>query len=890
MTTKRKIYVIGDAGQDAFTGVWGLENLPSGVPFVRCVLEEVLGAYFHVVPLVKSVSDVGDDKRFLLQALERKEAQLQPYEKKNEEGNPNDRVKSTIETDKEARKVRISKYDIGEASRHASPRYCLVDEQLRFDQGDLLVAHHAGSAWSEQALARCQEWIETMLPEGSGAKSTPSSSSQMIRPGFPRVLVNLSSNLPAVNSRGGVGENGLPFESALWNTLYKKREHVGIVTCMSTLRKDGAVISRRLSFEQTVEDFCSELHRFPSLSYLGHFAHLFVRIGMIGIVHIENVVNNVHNCKFTGEICFSPYAKQGLHRNEDDGGFTIGRNTLLVAALARALVWAQEVGRNASVDEDIFRRAGERALWAMRTVDDTGYEHESGETAEHMVRKSVKSAQDVINIPWSELLVSSSANKGDLEDLPIYGLRSLPAHLLVPMPPRVVTTSQPWHILDDVLIEAPVHRINVAMAIVMAGHGKVLNRRWSSETRSESEFAQRIWELLTRVEYWNPEDRAPDFVTLQEGCEPVMPRSSDPKPRTTKPIIGGLDRSFGIDVPIMKFGSLNLIERDEIESLRSIANLLRLHRRQSGERLAQDKVPGPISIAVFGAPGTGKSFAVKQLATEVGSEEELPRLEFNVAQFSGMNDLNDALREVKDKIDLGKQKYLATPLVFFDEFDCALGDVELGWLKYFLSPMQDGKVKVRRGHQGYQQEYQQEKYEDIGPAIFVFAGGLHYKFGSFDPRTDSAYDNQRNSEEYQSRLKRFAGQKGPDFISRLRGHIDILPINDLPGHSKHFIRRAMQLRSFLVKNTLVEAKGPRAEEAKIDTAVVYALLTTDLFYHGVRSMQAIVEMCTPIHGRIEIASLPSRVQLGMHVDATEFMTRVHRGRVRKRAEYLWPGR
>ena len=90
----------------------------------------------------------------------------------------------------------------------------------------------------------------------------------------------------------------------------------------------------------------------------------------------------------------------------------------------------------------------------------------------------------------------------------------------------------------------------------------------------------------------------------------------------------------------------------------------------------------------------------------------------------------------------------------------------------------------------------------------------------------------------------------------------------------------MQLRSFL------KPKDPKdGIEAKIDPALVYALLTVDRFRHGVRSMQAIVEMCTPIHGRVEIASLPPRAQLEMHVDSAEFMVRVHRGRARSQAEY-----
>jgi hypothetical protein len=85
----------------------------------------------------------------------------------------------------------------------------------------------------------------------------------------------------------------------------------------------------------------------------------------------------------------------------------------------------------------------------------------------------------------------------------------------------------------------------------------------------------------------------------------------------------------------------------------------------------------------------------------------------------------------------------------------------------------------------------------------------------------------------------------------------------------------------LARNKRLDSDGL----AQIDDAIVYALLTVDRYRHGVRSMQAIVEMCMPIYGRIEIASLPSRAQLKMHVDAEEFLMRVHRGRAR--AQVTW---
>ncbi len=56
-------------------------------------------------------------------------------------------------------------------------------------------------------------------------------------------------------------------------------------------------------------------------------------------------------------------------------------------------------------------------------------------------------------------------------------------------------------------------------------------------------------------------------------------------------------------------------------------------------------------------------------------------LEFNLSQFSGPEEIIDALHRVRDVVLSGK-----IPLVFWDEFDSRLKDQDLGWLRFFLSP------------------------------------------------------------------------------------------------------------------------------------------------------------------------------------------------------------
>jgi hypothetical protein len=113
------------------------------------------------------------------------------------------------------------------------------------------------------------------------------------------------------------------------------------------------------------------------------------------------------------------------------------------------------------------------------------------------------------------------------------------------------------------------------------------------------------------------------------------------------------------------------------------------------------------------------------------------------------------------------------PLVFFDEFDSRCGSDELGWLKYFLEPMQVGTFK------------EGEITHPIGKAIFVFAGGTSRTLQEFC-REDLS-ENALSKEEIAKKLKdlkeSFKGAKGADFVSRLKGYVNIPGLN--PGNDRN---------------------------------------------------------------------------------------------------------
>jgi hypothetical protein len=74
------------------------------------------------------------------------------------------------------------------------------------------------------------------------------------------------------------------------------------------------------------------------------------------------------------------------------------------------------------------------------------------------------------------------------------------------------------------------------------------------------------------------------------------------------------------DVPLGRFGGLLTLDRQEMESYRSIGALIREYRRQTN-------LDRPLSLAVFGAPGSGKSFGIVQVVKSI-FHDDLKKLTF----------------------------------------------------------------------------------------------------------------------------------------------------------------------------------------------------------------------------------------------------------------------
>jgi len=284
------------------------------------------------------------------------------------------------------------------------------------------------------------------------------------------------------------------------------------------------------------------------------------------------------------------------------------------------------------------------------------------------------------------------------------------------------------------------------------------------------------------------------------------------------------------NVPIETIGKWRSADRHEIEGVRGVKNAMQ-------EYLQLKRPETPLAVAVFGPPGAGKSFAIKEVAKDLGVDKDA-QLTFNLSQFESPEELAAAFHQVRDLQLKGM-----TPLVFWDEFDTLCEGKPLGWLRYFLAPIQDGQFSDRgRSH-------------PTGGGIYVFAGGTCRSFQQFG---HTATEADRAA-------------KKPDFVSRLRAYIDVKGPNGDPNNVEDelfMIRRAFLFNAFLERHA---AHLKVNKEFQIDDGVLDAFLRTTKYCHGARSMESIVTM-SALKGRrkFELSSLPPDHLLAMHVDAADF--------------------
>ena len=277
-----------------------------------------------------------------------------------------------------------------------------------------------------------------------------------------------------------------------------------------------------------------------------------------------------------------------------------------------------------------------------------------------------------------------------------------------------------------------------------------------------------------------------------------------------------VNRGTGFNnLPIFQLGHLRTTDPAEIDPVITLHNVMDSY-------VSKSSVLRPLCIGVFGPPGSGKSFAVKQVANVISKNfdgDPFDFFEFNLTQFASPDEINAAIDPIRASVAEGK-----VPIAFWDEFDCRYDDHEFGYLRYFLPAMQDGVTYVHG-----------IPYH-IGRAVFVFAGGVK---ASYEDMEKLLHPDDARELEMAKTLKI------PDFMSRLRVVLDIDGI-EVP---EHLLRDSAneeeleELRRILLKRAFIIAHQMQTHwktAARKTSGLLLRLLLAE-YKFGARSIEAVIE-------------------------------------------------
>ena len=608
----------------------------------------------------------------------------------------------------------------------------------------------------------------------------------------------------------------------IWEVANKFGERSVVVVTVNDLRTQGMRISRAHSWENTVEDLIREVPTriLPHIPY----AYLVVSLFTEGAVVFSN-----HRAERQIHLYYDPKFMEGGWQKAHPGNMT-GYTFCLIAGIAQQMIQSAQ-----GVSAADIGRGVQAGLAAQRYLHLIGFKVE--EAKDGSPSSPHELSPDMMERP-EQVKPGSIAH-----DLHLIGFKIEDVKDGSPNPPNKPspnTTEQP----KPVILSFPIAHVAAALNAV---NGSLRNHANHPGPFLEVRVDQAVSKQAVSKKDWTILD------TVHEGGKEKDTELRELAERIVAWDISDEDIYRTLKAPIREFGKLRAIHRNEIENLTVIYSLIKEYACSPKQRV-------PLSIAVFGEPGSGKSFAIKAVAESLTSHGRPNELTFNLSQFTSPDSIVNSLHQVRD-VALSS----AIPLVFWDEFDTELGAKHLGWLRYFLAPMQDGKFQ------------EGPVTHNIGQAVFVFAGGTSDSMDSFTKHALETPD-----------------VKGKDFVSRLKGYVDIasldhpaLESNDVLRPKRDVVlRRALLLRTLLLRaaTELVEDlerfedRSPRPRKHfTVDQGVLEAFLFVPRYKYGARSMESIVRM-SMFSGKkmFERSILPSRPQLELHVDANWFLGFVDR--------------
>jgi hypothetical protein len=309
------------------------------------------------------------------------------------------------------------------------------------------------------------------------------------------------------------------------------------------------------------------------------------------------------------------------------------------------------------------------------------------------------------------------------------------------------------------------------------------------------------------------------------------------------------------DYRLFHVGKLRTTDPAELDPVITLQNVMDSY-------VSKETFQRPLCIGVFGPPGSGKSFSVKEVARVISSKfdsDPFDFFEFNLTQFDKPEEINSAIEPIRASVARSK-----VPIVFWDEFDCRYDNHEFGYLRYFLPSMQDGVTYVH-GTPYY-----------IGRSIFVFAGGVKRSWAGMEAMLTQ---NDPQTVELVKTLKI------PDFMSRLRVVLDIdgIEINDELLNESATEEQLEDLHRILLKRAFIIAHqmDTHWKMAARKTSGLLLRLLLAKYKFGARSIEAVIEASSAsdrlVYGLPElIAPSAARIHADWRIDLEREVDKVRK--------------
>lgn len=401
-------------------------------------------------------------------------------------------------------------------------------------------------------------------------------------------------------------------KSKLWKYLSSSfLDRLIVVLKYSSLIQAGVNLNVAQSFERAAGEFLSSMRYFP-LSSLIQARHLMVQFPQ-GVLHYDRRHLQVE--MLNSPLQF-PY--------DDREGFVPARNMLLVAAIVQGLTTFR-----GDDPFDSMRGAVQRAiLWA--------YFHD--EQGLGLWDSDISTAIAVHR--WVEGLFKRAKQFEDVLQKELFSAPATPVSLAPFLNNPIPNMEWPFGRID-VPIEEPCHK-HWSRLDGLAQEYQTLDRDSTSAMVGhcivEKGLNAVIREWLERKFESNRAAGAPwgAYYLLSSPC------------------------------PYLRLGGMMAADRSELDAYLGIYGLIRRYLRDRKWRQ-------PLSLAVFGPPGSGKSFAVREIMKAANQSRGENVREFNIAQFLTVQDLSLVFHKAQD-LAVGA----TVPLVLLDEFDSRYEGQEFG--------------------------------------------------------------------------------------------------------------------------------------------------------------------------------------------------------------------